>query len=67
MTDPGEERLLTIEDVARIVGRRPAWVHDRAKRGEIPCVWIGRSARFRTKSINEWLAERERPAESSPE
>jgi len=53
------DKLLTIDDVARILSVKKStiyqWVHMRL----IPCIKVGRFVRFREKDIQRWLKEKE--------
>ena len=53
---PIPDRLLTVEEVAQILSFSPRTVRDKAKRGEIPSVHIGRDVRFHPDVIRELLA-----------
>jgi excisionase family DNA binding protein len=53
---PIPDRLLTVEEVAQILSFSPRKVRDKAKRGEIPSVRIGRDVRFHPDAIRELLA-----------
>jgi len=52
-------RLLTADEVADMLGVKTEWVYDRARRGELPHVQLGRYKRFRRESIIEWVEEQE--------
>lgn len=54
MTD---ERLLTADDVADMLGVGRDWVYAEARAGRIPHVKLGRSVRFRAARVAAWLAE----------
>ena len=48
--------LLTAEEVAELLRVRPRWVYDAARRGEIPCVRLGRRyVRFERSVIEAWV------------
>jgi excisionase family DNA binding protein len=59
MMEPDE--LLSREEVAQLLGVKPAWVYLMAARKEIPSVllgsrWLARSYRFRRSEIEAWIA-----------
>ena len=51
------ERLLTVDELAELVGRKPATVRQKVWRRQIEFVRVGRSIRFRPVSV-EKLIER---------
>ena len=53
------ERLLTVEEVARILNVSNAWVYDHAdrKRPLIPSVRLGKSVRFRPVDVQAFIEE----------
>jgi excisionase family DNA binding protein len=53
------DRLLTAEDVAELIGMRTDYVYRLARRDAIPHLRFGRTVRFRSESIEEWLEEEE--------
>jgi excisionase family DNA binding protein len=58
MMEPHE--LLSSEEVAQLLGVKPAWVYLMAARKEIPSVlvgtrWLARSYRFRRSEIEAWM------------
>jgi excisionase family DNA binding protein len=52
--------LLTVDDVASMIGMSKDWVYAEVRAGRIPHVPLGRSVRFRPEAIEEWLREIER-------
>lgn len=52
-----EKEVLTITDVAEILGLRASTVSDYARRGILPSFKIGRHRRFRRSDIQKWLVE----------
>ena len=53
---PGTEPLWTVEDVACYLRLKPETVRVMARRGELPCIKVGRRVwRFRIGEIKEWL------------
>ncbi|PYU20745.1 MAG: hypothetical protein DMG30_20065 [Acidobacteria bacterium] len=55
--------LLSVKDVARLLGMSTRWVHERTRRREIPCYRFGSVLRFHPVEIREWLVQwRQAPA-----
>lgn len=52
------ERLLTADEVAALLQLRPSWVQEQTRRGNVPCVRLGRFVRYREEEIREWIARR---------
>ncbi len=51
------EKLMTVNDVAELLGVGKWSVYESARRGENPAtVWIGRHLRFNPERLEEWLA-----------
>lgn len=50
-----ERQLMTVGEVASLLRMHPKTVYDRAARGDIPCLKIGRSVRFSRNAIGRWL------------
>jgi excisionase family DNA binding protein len=53
------EVLLTVPEVAELLGVNRSWVQRSVKRGEIPHLRLGRYLRFREESIMAWIVDRE--------
>lgn len=53
-------KLLTVAEVAKLLGVERKWVYEHARQGIIPHVKLGRQIRFRPESIQEWLTSIER-------
>jgi excisionase family DNA binding protein len=56
--DDGEERLLTVPDVARRLGVPPAYVYELARRRGIPTCRLGRYVRIPARELRTWIQER---------
>ncbi len=56
-------RLLTVAEVASLLGKSRAWVYRSAEGGVLPCVHVGRSVRFHPDDLARWINERRIPAE----
>jgi excisionase family DNA binding protein len=64
------DHLLTVEQVAAILGMRKSWVYERTLRGEIPCVKLGALLRFDPEDISRYVeahkaGQGKRPAPNS--
>jgi excisionase family DNA binding protein len=51
----GEPLLLTAEQAARRLGLTAHWVYEAARRGELPCVRIGRKVRFIPADLDAYV------------
>ena len=61
---PGEARpLWTVGDLSRFLGVSKRWVHERTRRGEIPCYRFGAALRFDPEEVRAWAAKFHHPAE----
>jgi predicted DNA-binding transcriptional regulator AlpA len=59
MMEPDD--LLCAEDVAELLGVKPAWIHLMDARKDIPSLlvgarWLARGYRFRRSEIEAWIA-----------
>ncbi len=52
--------LLTVQDVAELLGVSPAWVYAQSRAGVIPTVTLGRYRRYRKDTIEDWIVSLER-------
>jgi len=55
-------RLLTVEQVSRLTGWRPATIRQKVWRRELPYIKLGRSVRFRESEITKFLEGSAMPA-----
>lgn len=53
-------RLLNAEEVAEIIVMRVDYVYALSRRGQIPHLRFGRTLRFRSEAIDQWLCAAER-------
>jgi len=51
------EELLTIQEAAEILTVPDSWLYAATKRGDFPCVRIGRYVRIRRSDIRDWISE----------
>jgi excisionase family DNA binding protein len=52
----GDEPLLTVAEVARMYSVPRSWVYQRAERGDLPSVRLGKCRRFIGRELREWFA-----------
>jgi excisionase family DNA binding protein len=51
------DRLLTVDEVAAVLVVSPTTVKRLTRSGELPCVRIGRLARYRRADLDRWVVE----------
>ena len=61
MTANGQDRILTVEELADMLGVRPVTIRQWARERKLPTMRLGKYWRFRESSIREWLADEEKP------
>jgi excisionase family DNA binding protein len=49
--------LLSAHQAAGILSVRTSWIYDAARRGELPCVRLGKHVRFLRSDLEHWVAE----------
>jgi excisionase family DNA binding protein len=49
------QRLLTAKQVADMLQMSEEFIHEVARRGDLPCVRLGRYRRFKVNEVNEWV------------
>ena len=54
---PAVKRLLTVGEMAGYLQISDATVYRMVRSGDIPCVRVGRSIRFRLAAVEVWLEE----------
>lgn len=57
MATETEEPLLTVHEVARLLRVRERWLYDATRRGDFPCVRVGRYLRFRRDEVERWIRD----------
>jgi excisionase family DNA binding protein len=50
--------LLTVRQVAEILGVHPKTLPTLIRRDGLPCLWVGRRRRFDLGEVSRWLSER---------
>jgi excisionase family DNA binding protein len=50
------EPLLTADAAAELLSVRTSWIYDAARRGELPCIRVGKHVRFLRSDLEEWVA-----------
>jgi excisionase family DNA binding protein len=53
--------LLSADQAAGILSVRPSWIYDAARRGELPCVRLGKHVRFLRSDLECWVARKRSP------
>lgn len=55
------DRLLTVGDVARLLGVKTGWIYQHSRQGcrnRLPGFRIGKYLRFRAGDVDKWLKQR---------
>ena len=52
-----EERLLSADEVAELIGMTTNYVYELSRRGRIPTITFGRRRRYRRSAVIRWLKE----------
>lgn len=55
----GEPKLLTLPEVAALLGVPAGYAYELARRGEIPTVRFGKYVRVSASAVREWVARRQ--------
>ena len=58
ITNPLQQKLLTVTEVAQWLRVSRGWVHDHAsgrRKPVMPTIKLGRSVRFRPEQVQDWL------------
>lgn len=58
MSSNKEARLLTVDEVAALLGFHRQTVYEKVASGEIPHIRIGRTVRFDQGELRRWLSDR---------
>ncbi len=59
------QRLWTVENLCQFLSVSKRWVHERTRRGEIPCYRFGTALRFDPQEIGNWVAKFHHPPEEA--
>ena len=60
--------LLTVDDLARLLGVTPKAVYNRRHRGLLPrAIILGHSLRWRAADVEAWLSEQIEPEQTRPD
>jgi excisionase family DNA binding protein len=62
-----EESMMTVRQVAELLGVHENWVYDQAASGALPSYKIGGTRRFVRDEVLAWIAEHRQPERSQPE
>jgi excisionase family DNA binding protein len=54
------EPLMTVSDVAQLLRKSEAWVYRNSRSGALPTVLVGRSRRFSSEDLDEWIRRHRR-------
>jgi excisionase family DNA binding protein len=60
------ESMMTVRQVAELLGVHENWVYDQAASGELPSYKIGGTRRFDPDELRGWIAERRQAEPSRP-
>ena len=52
-------KLLTVEEIAEILGVKPSTIYQWTHQGFIPHVKLGNLVRFKESTVNKWLDKKE--------
>lgn len=55
------QKLLTVREVAELLGKSREWVYRRSDDGTLPCIRVGRSVRFKPTDLDAWLESHRQP------
>jgi excisionase family DNA binding protein len=55
----GDDRLLTIPEVAELLTMHVSSLYEMARRGELPSVRVGKHVRVSATALRQWIAQRE--------
>ncbi len=51
-----DSRLLTVKEIAHMLGMSERWIHERTRLREIPCYRFGTALRFDIGETRNWMA-----------
>jgi excisionase family DNA binding protein len=61
-----EDRLLTAQEVARLLNLPLSFIRERTRTGELPCLRFGRHVRYEWEAVLRWVEEFVRPGYCKP-
>jgi excisionase family DNA binding protein len=61
------ESMMTVRQVAELLGVHENWVYDQAASGELPSYKIGGTRRFDRDELRGWIAEHREAERKQPE
>jgi excisionase family DNA binding protein len=61
------ESMMTVRQVAELLGVHDNWVYDQAANGELPSYKIGGTRRFDPDELRGWIAEHREAERRQPE
>jgi excisionase family DNA binding protein len=61
------ESMMTVRQVAELLGVHENWVYDQAANGELPSYKIGGTRRFDPDELRGWIAEHREAERKQPE
>jgi excisionase family DNA binding protein len=61
------ESMMTVHQVAELLGVHENWVYDQAATGELPSYKIGGTRRFDPDELRGWIAEHRQAERKQPE
>jgi excisionase family DNA binding protein len=61
------ESMMTVRQVAELLGVHENWVYDQAASGELPSYKIGGTRRFDPNELRGWIAEHREAERKQPE
>ena len=61
------ESMMTVRQVAELLGVHENWVYDQAANGELPSYKIGGTRRFDADELRGWIAEHRQAERKEPE
>lgn len=62
---PEPEDLLTLDEVVAWLRVPRSWVYERTRKGQIPCLKLGKYLRFPRQALAQWLAGQTGPFAAS--
>ncbi len=54
-----DDTVFTVQELAAYLRMKPVTIYKHAKAGKLPCFKVGANWRFKTATIDRWIAEQE--------